>query len=138
MAQRRPGKHLCFALSVPRVRLLAVDEQRGLARDAEVRYSGARSHRLRAVAGAARPTACRAGTFAVLSWSKVWDVEAQCCPMGSAAGVNVDSKREGRLRLDEEVLDARGEFAVACRRGGRSARRTGPREVRLINLARHV
>ena len=27
----------------------------GLARDAEVRHSGARSHRLRAVAGAARP-----------------------------------------------------------------------------------
>ena len=43
------------ALPVPRVRLPAGDEQRGLARDAEVRHSGARSHRLRAVAGAARP-----------------------------------------------------------------------------------
>ena len=48
MAQRRPGEHLCPALPVPRVRLPAGDEQRGLARDAEVRHSGARSHRLRA------------------------------------------------------------------------------------------
>ena len=31
------------------------DEQRGLARDAEVRHSGARSHRLRAETSAARP-----------------------------------------------------------------------------------
>ena len=37
------------------VRLPAGDEQRGLARDTEVRHSGARSHRLRAVAGAAQP-----------------------------------------------------------------------------------
>ena len=54
-AERRPGEHLCPALPVPRVRLPAGDEQRGLARDAEVRHSDARSHRLRAVAGAARP-----------------------------------------------------------------------------------
>ena len=46
---------LCSALPVPRVPLPAGDEQRGLARDAEVRHSGARSRRLRAVAGAARP-----------------------------------------------------------------------------------
>ena len=36
-----------------RVRLPAGDEQRGLARDAEVRHSGARSHRFRAEASAA-------------------------------------------------------------------------------------
>ena len=54
MAQRRPGEHLCPALPVPRVRLSAGDEQRGLARDAEVRHSGARSHRLRAAAEAAQ------------------------------------------------------------------------------------
>ena len=54
MAQRRPGEHLCPILPVPRVRLPAGDEQRGLARDAEVRHSGARSHRFSAVAGAAR------------------------------------------------------------------------------------
>ena len=53
--QRRPGEHLCPALPVPRVRLPAGDEQRGLARDAEGRHSGARSHRLRAVVSAARP-----------------------------------------------------------------------------------
>ena len=53
MAQRRPGG----GLPVPRVRLPAGDEQRGLARDVEVRHSGARSHRLLAVAGAARPRA---------------------------------------------------------------------------------
>ena len=54
MAQRRPGEHLCHALPVSRVRLPAGDEQRGLARDAEVRHSGARSHRLRAAAEAAQ------------------------------------------------------------------------------------
>ena len=37
--------HPCPALPVPRVRLPAGDEQRGLARDAEVRHSGARPHR---------------------------------------------------------------------------------------------
>ena len=36
-------------VQVPRVRLPAGDEQCGLACDAEVRHSGARSHRLRAV-----------------------------------------------------------------------------------------
>ena len=55
VAQRRLGGGLRPALPVPRVRLPAGDEQRGLARDAEVRNSGARSHRIRAVAGAARP-----------------------------------------------------------------------------------
>ena len=55
VAQRRPGGGLCPALPVPRVRLLAGDEQRGLARDAEVRHSVARPHRLRAVVGAVRP-----------------------------------------------------------------------------------
>ena len=87
MAQRRPGEHLCPALSVPRVRLPAGDEQRGLARDAEVRHSGARSHRLRAVAGAARPRRAswqpltrhtatwRKGTCAVSSWSRFGDEE---------------------------------------------------------------
>ena len=55
MAQRRPGEHLCPALPVPPVRFPASDEQRGLTRDAEVRLSGARPDRLRAVAGAARP-----------------------------------------------------------------------------------
>ena len=38
-----------------RVWLPAGDEQRGLACDAEVRHSGARSHRVRAVVGAVRP-----------------------------------------------------------------------------------
>ena len=80
--QRRPGQHLRAALQVPRVRLPAGDEQRGLALDAAVRHSGARSDRVRAVACAARPrralsqlltrhtTTCRAGTFAVSSWSR--------------------------------------------------------------------
>ena len=54
MAQRRPGGHLCPALPLPRVRLSAGDEQRGLARDAEVRHSGARSRRPRAAAEAAQ------------------------------------------------------------------------------------
>ena len=40
LAQRRPGG-LRAALPVPLVRLPAGDEQRGLARDAEVRHSGA-------------------------------------------------------------------------------------------------
>ena len=53
MARRRPEEHLP-APPVPRVRLPAGDEQRGLARDAEVRHSGARSHRLRAAAEAAQ------------------------------------------------------------------------------------
>ena len=43
------------ALPLPRVRLSAGDEQRALPRNAEVRHSGDRSHRLRVVAGAARP-----------------------------------------------------------------------------------
>ena len=37
MTQTRPGEHLRTALQVPRVRLPAGDEQRGLACDAEVR-----------------------------------------------------------------------------------------------------
>ena len=53
--QRRPGQHLRAALQVPRVRLPAGYVQRGLARDAAVRHSGARSDPLRAVACAARP-----------------------------------------------------------------------------------
>ena len=44
-----------YALPVPRVRFPAGDEQRGLARDTEVRHSGARPHRLRAETSAARP-----------------------------------------------------------------------------------
>ena len=40
-------------------------------------------------------TTCRAGTFAVSSWSKVWDVEGvtplALLPNESEAGVNVDS-----------------------------------------------
>ena len=40
-SQRRPGQHLRAALQVPRVRLPAGYEQRGLARDAAVRHSGA-------------------------------------------------------------------------------------------------
>ena len=59
--QRRPDEHLRAALQVPRVRLPAGDVQRGLARDAAVRHSGARSDRLRAVAGAARSAADAAG-----------------------------------------------------------------------------
>ena len=47
-------ENIYAALPVPRVRLPAGDEQRGLARDAEFRHSGARSHRLRAEASAAR------------------------------------------------------------------------------------
>ena len=58
VAQRRFGGGLCPALRVPRVRLLAGNEQRGLARNTEVRHSCARSHRLRAVASAARPRPC--------------------------------------------------------------------------------
>ena len=53
--QRRLDEHLRAALQVPRVRLPPGDEQRGLARDAAVRHSGARSDPLRAVACAARP-----------------------------------------------------------------------------------
>ena len=67
MAQRRPGEHLCPALPVPRVRLPAGDEQRGLALHAEVRHSGAARSQasLRAVAGAAQYTSFRP-LFAVL------------------------------------------------------------------------
>ena len=61
------GEHLRAALQVPRVRLPAGDEQRGLVDDAEVRQSGARSHRLRAVrlrivVGAAREDLCHLST----------------------------------------------------------------------------
>ena len=48
------GEHLRAALQVPRERHAVGDEQRGLVDDAGVRNSGARSHRLRAVVGAAR------------------------------------------------------------------------------------
>ena len=51
LAQRRPGEHLRAALQVPRVRLPAGDEQRGLACDAEVRHSGARPHRCVTIVG---------------------------------------------------------------------------------------
>ena len=51
----RLAAHLRAALHVRRERLPAGALQRGLAHDAEVRHSGARSDRRRAVVSAARP-----------------------------------------------------------------------------------
>ena len=170
MAQRRPGEHLCPALRVPRVRLPAGDEQRGLARDAEVRLCGARPHRLRAVAGAARPrralrqlltrhtTACRAGTFAVSSWSKVRDqgvtslavlfngvcsrsecgllpslcVCASFCPISYHKSIGGRSSSATSSRRRSTGSSRR--VAAASRRSGRSARRAGPREARFVHV----
>ena len=91
-AQRRPGEHLRAALQVPRVWLPAGDEQRGLARDAAVRHSGARSDPLRAVACAARPSRAPRDPSPITS--------------RSAAEAARGGEHEGRPRPDEEVLDA--------------------------------
>ena len=84
------------ALPVPRVRLPAGDEQRGLARDAEVRHSGARSHRLRAETSAARPR--RALRHLSIHFFPVSCLFLCYTPITSPSAAEAAQ----RLRLDEE------------------------------------
>ena len=50
----------------------------------------------------------------------------------------LEVEREGRLRLDEEVLDVPEELRQPVVGNGRSARRAGPREARFVHVVAHV
>ena len=100
VAQRRPGGGLCPALPVPRVRLRAGDEQRGLARDAEVRPIC--FARVVGAAGPGEPCDSCAGVIV--------DSSPRCggfllshllTRSPSAAEAARGGEREGRLHLDQ-------------------------------------
>ena len=110
VAQRRPAEHLRAALHVPRVRLQSGDVQRGLARYAAVRHSGARSDHLRAVVCAARPRRALS-QFVNKTQHKLpiggmgcggGDFPCVPCPITSRSA----EEAAQRLRQGEEVLDA--------------------------------
>ena len=162
MAQRRPGEHLCPALPVPRVRLPAGDEQRGLARDAEVRHSGApwpvlldpgepcdicqyTSFR-RLFAGlfvtprnkddmgdsTTTATVLTATATVTLCFLCFVCVCASFCPISYHKSTGGRSSSATSSRRRSTGRSRR--VAAASRRSGRSARRAGAREARFVHV----